>query len=300
MIRFALRRRSPSPAVVLLLLVSIGGLLHATAAMAADETLEHGRFGTLTIYRPQPSASSVALFISGDGGWNSGVIEMARALSAHGALVIGIDIRHYLAELAASRERCVYPAADFEDLAHAVEQHAQLEDYLVPVVAGYSSGASLVYALLAQAPPGTFAGGLSLGFSPGLAFKTPPCRGAGLEYETGAKGAIVMRPSSTMPVPWIALQGRLDQVVEPAVTAHYVARTPHAKLVDLPEVGHGFSKTQHWMVQYLASYAQLTTPERPAASSSTSSAIAKLPVVEVPPAATGTADAAHAASVVVL
>src|SRR5262245_61810986 len=128
-----LRHRATSLAAPLLLVLSSGGPLHAAAAPATDETWNHGRFGATTVYRPESAASSVALFISGDGGWNSGVVEMARALTAHGALVIGIDIRHYFAELATSHERCLYPAADFEDLAHAAEQHAQLDDYLVPV-----------------------------------------------------------------------------------------------------------------------------------------------------------------------
>jgi type IV secretory pathway VirJ component len=292
-------RRGRYLALFLVTAFSAGGLLHARPARAADETWDHGRFGTMTLYRPAVAASSVALFISGDGGWNSGVVEMARALTARGALVIGIDIRHYLAQLAASHERCVYPAADFEDLAHAAELHAQLDDYVVPVVVGYSSGASLVYALLAQAPPGTFAGGLSLGFSPDLALETPPCRGAGLEYDLDKKGAVVVRPSATMPVPWIALQGRLDRVVQPSVTAHYVERTPHAQLVDLPDVGHGFSKTHDWLPQYLAGYATLTTPEPPAVSAAKPSPIADLPVVEVPPAM-GVHESAQADSAVVL
>ena len=287
-------------ALFLVMAFSVGSLLDAPQARGADETWDHGRFGTMTLYRPATAASSVALFISGDGGWNSGVVEMARALTSHGALVIGIDIRLYLAQLAASHERCVYPAADFEDLAHAAELHAQLDDYVVPVVVGYSSGASLVYALLAQAPPGTFAGGLNPRLSPDLALETPPCRGSGLEYDIDKKGAVVVRANATMPVPWIALQGRLDQVVKPSVTADYVKRTPHAQLVDLPNVGHGFSKTHDWMPQYLASYATLTAPERPAASSSSTSPIADLPVVEVPPAATQDSDSAHADSAIVL
>jgi type IV secretory pathway VirJ component len=298
MIRSTLR--SASSLVMLLALVLSGATpLPANATAATGETWEHGRFGATTVYRPESAASSVALFISGDGGWNEGVVGMARALAAHGALVIGIDIRHYLAELASSHDRCVYPAADFEDLAHAAEQHERLDDYLVPVVVGYSSGASLVYALLAQAPPGTFAGGLSLGFSPDLALHAPPCRGSGLEYNTRKNGTIVMRPSAAMPVPWIALQGRLDQVGAPAVTADYVARTPQAQLVELPNVGHGFSKSQDWMPQYLASYSKLVT-DRPAAASSRSSAIGGLPVVEVPPVSTETPDPAHGASIVVL
>ena len=290
---------------LLALLAIASCAVHPTPIRAADDTFVHGRFGTTTLYRPAAAVTSVALFVSGDGGWNTGVIDMARALADHGALVIGIDIRHYLAELARARSTCVSFAGDFEDLAHAAELDARLDQYLVPVLVGYSSGASLVYAVLAQAPPGTFAGGLSLGFSPDLGLAGPPCRGSGLEYDAGKDGAIVFRPSATMPAPWIALQGQLDQVVSPAVTARYVAQTPQARLVELPEVGHGYSKPQHWMTQYLASYDALTEASRPPASaastpsSPTQDSIADLPAVVVP-ASTVTADAAHADSIVVL
>ncbi len=36
------------------------------------------------------------LFVSGDGGWNQGVVDMARELAGMDALVAGIDIVHYL------------------------------------------------------------------------------------------------------------------------------------------------------------------------------------------------------------
>jgi hypothetical protein len=35
-----------------------------------------------------------------------------------GAIVAGIDIRHYLAALEKSTEKCVSPAVDFENLSH--------------------------------------------------------------------------------------------------------------------------------------------------------------------------------------
>ena len=47
----------------------------ATAAARAA-----GRFGTVSVYVPQGSRASVAIFLSGDGGWELGVINMARAL----------------------------------------------------------------------------------------------------------------------------------------------------------------------------------------------------------------------------
>jgi len=55
--------------------------------------LRFGRFGTVVLYRGREHPSQVVLFISGDGGWNLGVVGMARAVAAAGALAVGIDIR---------------------------------------------------------------------------------------------------------------------------------------------------------------------------------------------------------------
>jgi hypothetical protein len=58
--------------------------------------------------------------------------------------------------------------------------------YHVPVLVGYSSGATVVYAALVQSPPGTFAGALSLGFCPDQDFSGAAlCPGAGLHYTQG-------------------------------------------------------------------------------------------------------------------
>src|SRR5262245_41811465 len=68
----------------------------------ADEPPIHlpaGRFGTVTVYKPSVMAQSVAIFLSGDGGWNLGVVNMAEALADKGAVVIGVDVTHYLHSL---------------------------------------------------------------------------------------------------------------------------------------------------------------------------------------------------------
>ncbi|SPZ91950.1 Type IV secretory pathway, VirJ component [Sphingobacterium multivorum] len=45
---------------------------------------------------------------------------------------------------------------------------------------GYSYGATLVYGLIAQAPAGTFRGGIALGFCPDITIAKPLCKGSGL------------------------------------------------------------------------------------------------------------------------
>jgi len=52
--------------------------------------------------------------------------------------------------------------------------------YQRPLLVGYSSGATLVYAALAAAPPEAFAGAISLGFCPDLEIHKPLCHGRAL------------------------------------------------------------------------------------------------------------------------
>ena len=54
----------------------------------ADNTyathLPSARFGAVTVYIPEGAPRGVAIFLSGDGGWELGVVGMARALAAMG------------------------------------------------------------------------------------------------------------------------------------------------------------------------------------------------------------------------
>src|SRR5579871_4422878 len=68
---------------------------------SSETTLIVRHFGSVTLYRPAGTPRSVAIFVSGDGGWNLGVVSMARSLAAEGAVVIGVDVRQYLRSLRA-------------------------------------------------------------------------------------------------------------------------------------------------------------------------------------------------------
>jgi type IV secretory pathway VirJ component len=69
---------------------------------------------------------------------------MARKLAALDALVVGINIIHYLKQLESSTEKCSYPAADFEALSQFVQKQLNYPSYVTPILVGYSSGATLV------------------------------------------------------------------------------------------------------------------------------------------------------------
>src|SRR5579871_4062210 len=192
-----------------MLLLGIAGALLSTGAAAAEPpSLTFGKFGTVTLYQTRPHPSRVALFVSGDGGWNQGVVEMAKALAAQDTLVAGIDIRHYLKRLDEAGGACSFPAGDFESLGQYLEKKLGFPKFVSPVLVGYSSGATLAYAVLVQAPPNTFKGAVSLGFCPDLPVTKPFCKGHGLVNEVWPKGGRIFQAQPRLEPPWIALQGR--------------------------------------------------------------------------------------------
>ncbi len=253
-------------AVVAALMTSSGA--HAQSSGIRRDTVRFGPFGSVVLYHPSDRPTRVALFVSGDGGWNRGVAEMASALAGERTLVAGIDIRAYLQSLQRAPGACRYPAGDLENLSQFIQRRTGLPQYIPPVLVGYSSGATLVYAALAQAPPTTFAGALSLGFCPDLPPGKPLCRGSGA---TGRD------------LSWVVLQGEVDQVCRPDSTRAFVARVPGARVVSLPQVGHGFGVARRWLPQFLDAFRSLaesgTPPPPPAAE------IADLPLIEVRAAA---------------
>ncbi len=257
--------------------------LSATGAFARSaDTLRFGRFGKVFLYREKPQPAHVVLFVSGDGGWNLGVVDMARELAALDALVVGIDIIHYLKQLESSAEKCSYPAADFEALSQFVQKQLNYLNYDTPVLVGYSSGATLVYATLVQAPATTFRGAISLGFCPDLPITKPFCEGTGLEWRAGPKGkGVNFLPAATLEVPWIALQGTIDQVCNPDSTEKYVKQVKLGEIIRLPKVGHGFSVPKNWMPQFKQAFTRLVANKESEPVPNVA-ALKDLPLMEVP------------------
>jgi type IV secretory pathway VirJ component len=219
----------------------------------------------VSVYIPDGRPGSVAIFLSGDGGWQLGVVKMAQALREMGAVVIGVDVRHYLASLGRAARRpgapCQMLAVDLEALSHRVQKEIGMREYHVPVLVGYSSGASVVYAALVQSPPGTFAGALSLGFCPDQDFAGAAlCPGSGLRYSANRQHELVLEPDARLEQSWIAVQGEQDQVCNAHTTEAFAARVAHGEVVRLPLVGHGFSVPRNWLPQFRAAYARLSAP----------------------------------------
>jgi type IV secretory pathway VirJ component len=232
---------------------------HVADDAAGARRLPAGRFGTVYVYMPEGTPQSVAIFLSGDGGWHLGVINMAKALQSKGAIVIGVDTTHYIGSLraaaASGKGSCQLIAGDFETLSHRIQKKIGVLEYRVPVLVGYSSGATVAYATLVQSPPGTFAGAISLGFCSDQDFGgAAVCPGAGLHYSPGKNNELIVAPAKTLQQPWIALQGQQDQVCSPQAVDVFGAQTNAAQVIKLPKVGHGFGVERNWLPQFLEAY----------------------------------------------
>ena len=238
------------PVLLLLLCAAL-----STRLSAAEREFDYGPpFGKVTLYTPEQAPRSMVLFLSGDGGWHLGVIKMATTLVNAGAAVVGIDVRHYLADIAAHPAPCRYMAADFETLAHRVQRELHITDYQLPLLYGYSSGATVAYAVLVQSPPGTFGGAVSMGFCPDQKFGgTPLCPGPGaqLAYHPGPKRAFVFEPAAHLSDRWIAFQGQDDKTCVPGAVDEFAAQVGNSSVVRLGRVGHGFGVEDRWVPQLI-------------------------------------------------
>jgi len=249
----------------ILVLLAAPLLLAAARSEIVEETQSLPGFGAVAIYRPRDlgHARGVVLFVSGDGGWKLGVVDMARRI-ADRAIVAGLSMPAWQKRAEAHAASCWYPAGELEGASQALEKRYHLPQYVRPVLVGYSSGATVVYGALAQAPPTTFRGAVSLGFCPDLEVKRRFCG-----TTTWRPGWEEKKKQSWLPeqpdmteregggVKWIAIQGLIDQVCAPPQTVKFVGRVPHSKVVSLEKVGHGFSVPARWGAAFDRSVAEL-------------------------------------------
>jgi type IV secretory pathway VirJ component len=247
-----------------------------------DERVSWGRLGEIAVYKPTRPIRSVVLFFSGDGGWSKEVRSMADHLRRDGALVAGIDLPYYVKKIEGSDKGCAYPSGELEDFAHFFEARYGLAEYRYPILVGFESGASMVYALLAQAPAGTFAGGLSLGFCPELSIAHAFCEGDRLKTVAKAKQkGWELVPATALRDPWVAVQGEDDQACGTEATRKFVASVQNAKLVTLPDVGHGYALEKNWMTQFMDAYCDLSAGAPQNTRPKAPQDLAGLPLVEV-------------------
>ena len=220
------------------------------AASPADSVIV-ASFGKVYIYKQTNTPQNIVIMISGDGGWKFGVIGFAEAFSEMNTLVIGVDILRYYKNLRQRTDSCYNVSADFVQLATAIEKKYNFPDYKPPVIMGYSSGATLVYGILAQARPGTFIGGISVGFCPDIELPEMLCQINGLRERVDVpEKRYILLPDPKLGNPWIVLNGKNDKVCNYSEVVDFVSKSYGAELIALPDVGHGFSKWSNFMPQW--------------------------------------------------
>lgn len=261
---------------------------------SAEDSLRFGAFGVVHLVRARAAPEHVLLFLSGDGGWDATARHIARQLAAADAVVVGIDDRAYIPRLMRGAGRCAYPASDLESLSQYVQKRLGRSRYEPPVVVGHSSGSAIAYAALAQAPPGTFRGAITLGFCATVEGAKPFCRvggtlGARRLTRPSRDGSppvtrtiteLHLAPADTLPAPWALLSGARDEACSADSARGFAGRVAPASVVGLPSTGHGFGDPRAWLGAFLGAYARLTRDTIPAAPAAV--AVRGLPLVEVP------------------
>jgi type IV secretory pathway VirJ component len=162
--------------------------------------------GSGLAYVPHAPTAHVVLFVSGDEGWNATAAGLARGIAPQ-AIVIGVSYPRLKA--AAAREGgCWYAASDLELISQAAQKALKLPAYHPPVLVGYGSGATVVYAALAAAPAVTFAGGVSLGFCPELPLRRVICSGDTWSPDYDEQQHVNrLPPVKTLPKDWYVVLG---------------------------------------------------------------------------------------------
>lgn len=261
-----------------------GWALSCQAAWAASpQTISHGRFDEVPVYRPAGEVKGFALVLSGQQGWDANANQLANNLVAQGTLVAGIDSRKLITTL--ERDKCAQADGDLENLSRFVQAFAKLPTYYPPILVGQGQGAALAYAVTAQAPATRFGGLLTLGFCPELALRQPLCTGEGTHFtQTRSQATLTLLPAKKLEHPWIALQAPSSTTGSPACPAPaaqaFVKAVPGAQVSVVPLPARQDDGATPWAGSVQAAFATLSAA-RPAAVPAPPATVADLPVIEV-------------------
>jgi fermentation-respiration switch protein FrsA (DUF1100 family) len=234
------------------LLALVFALAMATAADASSyEKLDapvRGQTLTLAVYRPvRPGPARGTLVIgSGDVGWVGLAVSVAEQCAADGYVVIGINVRQYLAAFTSGKTHLAAASvpADVRALVDRARQHLALPRPLV--LAGVSEGAAL--AVLAAAEPANrpwIDGVITMGLpaTAELAWRWTDV-GAWITKRDANEPSFsafdyVARVS---PLPLYMIQSRKDEYVPPADYQRFdAAAKPPKKLVLIDASNHRFT-----------------------------------------------------------
>jgi len=243
------------------------------AAHAATVPVHFGLFGTVHTATPPGELRRTVVLVSDSGGWDARAESLASGLADDGALVFGVDLPAYLKQMESINDKCSFPAAHFEEMSDWMQRNQKVEKFIYPVLVGDGAGATFAYAVDAQAPKGTFAALITLGWDAGLRLAKPLCKGdAGVASAPDGRGEFRVAPVARLPNPW------LPQPLAPGARSNSLAQKLPAwakRVLAAPRAG-----AQDAGAALAADIAWLTTPvqDTPALPED----VADLPLIEVP------------------
>jgi type IV secretory pathway VirJ component len=158
---------------------ALAALIAGTASLpsfAEDSAkFDTGMIPAPHILFPKEAPSGAVVLLSDAGGWTEREDAVARKLSSEKALVIGIDLKAYLAALARDDGDCVYTVSDIESLSQQVQRAAGSGAYRPPIVAGVGAGGAMALAIAAQSPAATIGRTLAVDPEEGIALTKQLC-----------------------------------------------------------------------------------------------------------------------------
>jgi len=278
-----MRRLAAALATALSAIASPACLAAAPAASAGEgepPVMNHGLFSDVRVYPPAGGVRQFAMLVT------EGVIptareaQMRRSMLDEGAMVATLPLEPFYRKLAAQDGKCTYGPGAFENLSRDLQAFEHLPGYLLPILVGADGAAPYVYAVLAQAPAGTFQAGLSFGFSPRLALKTPPCPINALRHRAEGDTGILdlLPPPAALGTRWAAVQDDAQGSEATRAARAFVQGVPQAEWVALPgdrSPAQAFERA--WRQVAVPQVALGAPPQQ----------LAGLPIVEVPVASTG-------------
>ncbi|MGU7768551.1 virulence factor family protein [Burkholderia sp. MR1-5-21] len=154
----------------------LAGAAFATQPAATNvQTVAGGRYGPVTVTKPNGPLRGFVVLFPRDSGWNAADQQAADALAKAGAMTVGVDSERYAANLAAKPETCHHLDGDAEAVSHQLERLARSSRYYAPIVAGVGQGGAIAKQILSMAPENTIAGAVSVEPSAKLDPRFKPC-----------------------------------------------------------------------------------------------------------------------------
>ena len=179
-------------------------LVRVAPSWGTTVPVHFGLFGNVHVAAPAGEPKRAIVLISDNRGWDARAEQLAVAQADAGALVLGIDLPAYLAQMESIKDKCSFPAGHFEEMIHWIQRNQKLDKYIYPLLVGDGAGATFAYALDAQAPQGTYKGLVTLGWDADFRLPKPVCKGdAGPMTAPDGKGNFRVVPVKVLPNPWL-------------------------------------------------------------------------------------------------